>query len=356
MDIITLSVIILIAYIIAVWLCFKYIKRLNQNFSEKRVKINKNNNLFLIKYQPENEGRTDILRRMYLLMFSLNEDGRSTNNCIVFDYSMSYPRVFNTSAPMLAKLVDALTQFMLINIKNSTIVVKFLLINYQHKQIKFNISVWSEKNFLKRNNGIESIRSSINQKSKIYLNIAENIAHENGSYIRFETENGLKISTDVGLEIADTKNRAVEQLQVKHLNEFKILIADPNKYAFETLKNTLLHLGFDVKPTNDWHSAKRHIQDMMFVPNVVFISDTLLNDIDFGEVEEQLLHKSISIVIIHQGNICKNNDSRIYIQYMSQPFLHESLISILNNCHQYRQNLGGGTAHARIKNGKFRQF
>ncbi|MGP1484567.1 MAG: hypothetical protein ACTTJC_00460 [Campylobacter sp.] len=342
MNLIFLVLSLIILYIAIVWLWFKYSKRLNQKFIETRVKLNKHSKLFVVKYQPESEISTDILRRMYLLMISLNEDARKTGNCVVFDYPVNYPRNFYTSSTILSKLVDTMSQFMLINIKNSTVIVKFLLINYQHRQARFNISVWTQTNFLKQTGNIEAIRTSLNPKSRIHLNIAEHIAHENNSYLRFETQDGLKISTDIKLNIADVKNTVVRQLDIKNPAKFHILIADDNKYSFQMLRNNLLYLGFDVKPTSDWQSAKRHIEDMMFVPNVIFISDTLLNEVNFDKLESHILYKNIAIVIIRKHGTKNVKDAKIYAQYITQPFLHETLINILNNCKKHCQNGGGG--------------
>ena len=136
MDLIIYIIIGIIGYVITLWLIFKYSKWANKNFTDKRMKVNKHIKLTTLKYDPSKTKNVDILRQIYLLTLSLNEDGRRTNNCIILDYPNNYPRIFNIYAPMLISLIDSLTQIILLNIKNSTVIIKFLLINYHETDMK----------------------------------------------------------------------------------------------------------------------------------------------------------------------------------------------------------------------------
>ena len=342
MDLIIYIIIGIIGYVITLWLIFKYSKWANKNFTDKRMKVNKNIKLTTLKYGPSKTKNIDILRQIYLLTLSLNEDGRRTNNCIILDYPNNYPRIFNIYAPMLISLIDSLTQIILLNIKNSTVIIKFLLINYHETHIKFNISVWSDKNFLRHENSINKIYTSLNQKSRTYLNIAQKIAFENDSYIRFESGKELKISTDIRLDIADQKRNINKQFLIKNPHKMQVLIADENKYAVELLSLYLKNLGIIAKPTSDWNSAKRHIEDLIFKPNIIFISDNLLQDIDLNEIAIHILQKSICIVIIQRKGLKQIQNNAIFTQYLTQPFLPEILVKILNNCNKYQNSGGGG--------------
>ena len=342
MNFFALIAVFITLYVVLIWIYFKYSKKLNKNFLQRRIKIEKPNEKRKTHYISKPE-QVDILRYMHLLATSLNEDGKNTENCVLLDYPLNYPRIFNTDPLRLTKLIDAMTQFFLVNNRKSAIVVKFLLANYQQKYVKFSISVWSNKNFLRQNAGANII-ASLNKKSRTFLNKAQEIAASNGSKIEFDSKKGLKISTSVRLEISDIKNNLVDQLTVKNPSEFSILIADENPLSFNILRNYLLYMGFDVKPTSSWSSAKRHIEDMIFKPSLIFISDKLSDEVNLAQVQDYLLEKDVCVVIIQKNRNENIGSDRVYIQRLIQPYLPEMLVRVLNNCDNYRKSKKQTTA------------
>ena len=103
-------------------------------------------------------------------------------------------------------------------------------------------------------------------------------------------------------------------------------------------------MGFDVKPTSSWSSAKRHIEDMIFKPSLIFISDKLSDEVNLAQVQDYLLEKDVCVVIIQKNRNENIGSDRVYIQRLIQPYLPEMLVRVLNNCDNYRKSKKQTTA------------
>lgn len=338
MNISYLFVILFLIYMLILVMYVLYSKSFNTKFNEQRIKLAKKTNKYFLDYKKKPYEQTDLVSYMFFLTSSLNEDAKKSKNYLLLDYNISYPRVFKTDASHIIKLTDALAQIMLLNLSNSTIIIKFLLSSYKKNQIKFTISVWANKNFAKECKKVENIHICMSEKSREFYRFAKKLASQNDSEIRFdfETQESIKISTDITLELSETKVDILKKLKIRMDNKFTALIAESNPYAFSILKNDLEFMGIDVKPTSDWDIIKRHVEDTIFSPNIIFVQAKLLKSVDIEEIKPSLVEKNIPLVIIQNDDRCIKIDPKIYVEYLTQPYTSDALISILNNTHEYR--------------------
>ncbi|MDO5045956.1 hypothetical protein [Campylobacter sp.] len=330
-------VVLLFVYILILGLYFLYSKNFNNKFTDKRIKIKQKTGKYFLQIDKKSPEQTDLISQMFFLISSLNEDAKINKNYLIFDYNMSYPRIFNTDASNIIRLTDALAQIMLLNLSNSTIIIKFLLSSYHKDQVKFTLSVWANKNFAKDCKKYEMLHVNMSKKSRKFMRFAKNLAAQNDSDIKFDLDSpdSLKVSTDIVLQLCATKVDILKEIKLKKTKNFSALIAEDNLYAFNILKKDLEFIGIDVKPSYDWEIIKRHIEDTIFNPDIVFIQSSMLRFINIDEIQNSLIEKNIPLVIIKNDSDFIAIDSKIYAQYLPQPYTADTLINILNNAHEY---------------------
>ncbi|MFL1706423.1 hypothetical protein ACHJH3_05405 [Campylobacter sp. MOP7] len=182
------------------------------------------------------------------------------------------------------------------------------------------------------------IHVKMNKESRKFLNLARKLAVQNRSDIKFDfdTANSIKISTNITMQLSDTKSNTLDNVKINKNNNIKALIAENNSHAFKILKKDLELIGVEVKPSGDWRIIKRHIEDVIFNPDIVFIQSAIINTAAFKEIESFFVDKNIAMVIIKNNKYQYKLDSKIYIQYLPQPYTPDVLINILNNIQNYR--------------------
>ncbi|QCD52896.1 hypothetical protein [Campylobacter sp. RM16192] len=332
--------IILFLYLMLLVAYYVHSKKLNEKFTNKRVRLLRKSPEFLHTNTRKKIAQTDIFDSMFFLMNSLNEDSKKNNNTVLLDYNMNYPKTFNADFSDLVKLTDALTQIMLLNLSNSTIIIKFLLSNYSKKHINFTISVWADNSFYTDTINKNMIHTTMTPISRKFFRLAEEIANKNDSAVSFQYESKgyIKVSANISFELSTSKNNILKELKVEDPKNFTVLIAEKNKYAFDILKNELEFIGIDVKPTSNLEIIKRHIEDNIFKPDIVFVQADIIKDINITEIENALINKKICLVIIKNNHDEFEINPNIYVQYMSQPYTPNILMCIINNAYKYYSN------------------
>ena len=94
-----------------------------------------------------------------------------------------------------------------------------------------------------------------------------------------------------------------------------------------------------MKPSNEWSIVKRHIEDMIFRPNVVFIEESLLREID-GALSTLLIEKKIALVVLKTTNAAVNLNPKIRVWTLIQPYLSDTLVRILNEAYEFEMQNG----------------
>ena len=89
-----------------------------------------------------------------------------------------------------------------------------------------------------------------------------------------------------------------------------------------------------MKPSNEWSIVKRHIEDMIFRPNVVFIEESLLREID-DALSTLLIEKKIALVVLKTTNAAVNLNPKIRVWTLDQPYLSDTLVRILNEAYEF---------------------
>lgn len=280
--------------------------------------------------------KVDIAGGLLFLVSSLNEDAQKKGNYVLLDYDIAYPRLFYADIATLTKLIDSIAQIFLLNVSNSTVTIKFLLSNYYKSNIRFAISVHCDRAFFTYKN---TPRININAKSRKFYEIAKTIAKQNNSSIRFEFDHGVRICTYISLHICDDKIDLIKSLKIKNPKKISALVAEPNLYAFNILKKDLEFIGIDVKPSGDWSIIKRHIEDMIFHPNIVFIKESLLSEINDALVAI-LIEKKIALVVLKTTNSAVNLNPKIRVWTLDQPYLSDTLVHILNEAYEFETQNG----------------
>lgn len=275
--------------------------------------------------------KVDIAGGLLFLVSSLNEDAQKKGNYVLLDYDIAYPRLFYADIAALAKLIDAMAQIFLLNVSNSTVTIKFLLSNYYKSNIRFAISVHCDRDFFTSKS---TPRVNMNTQSRKYYETAVALAEQNGSTIRFEFDHGVRISTEISLRLCDDKLDLMQSFKIKNPKNFSALVAEPNPYSFNIIKKDLEFIGIDVKPSNEWSIVKRHIEDMIFRPNVVFIEESLLREID-DALSTLLIEKKIALVVLKTTNAAVNLNPKIRVWTLDQPYLSDTLVRILNEAYEF---------------------
>lgn len=330
--------IILFLYLMLLVAYYIHSKNLNEKFTNKRVRLLRKNPEFQSGNTRRKIAQMDILESMFFLMNSLNEDSKKNNNTVLLDYNMNYPRTFDADFSNVVKLIDALTQTMLLNLSNSTIIIKFLLSNYSKRQIKFTISVWANNSFYTDSISKSMIHTTMTPKSRKFFRLAQEISNKNGSAVSFQYESKgyLKASADISLDLSDAKTDTLEGLKIEYPKNFTVLIAEKNQYSFDILKKELEFMNIDVKPTSDLNIIKRHIEDNIFRPDMVFMQADIIDDTNLKDIESYLINKKICLVIIKNNHDGLKINPNIYVQYLSQPYTPDTLICIINNAYKHR--------------------
>ena len=135
------------------------------------------------------------------------------------------------------------------------------------------------------------------------------------------------------------KLNLMQSFKIKNPKNFSALIAEPNPHSFNIIKKDLEFIGIDVKPSNEWGIVKRHIEDMIFRHNVVFIEESLLREID-DALSKLLIEKNIALVVLKTTNNPVNLDPKIRVWTLIQPYLSDSLVRILNEAYEFKTQNG----------------
>ena len=179
----------------------------------------------------------------------------------------------------------------------------------------------------------------MNAQSRKFYETAMALAEQNGSSIRFEFDHGVRASTEISLRLCDDKLDLMQSFKIKNPKNFSALVAEPNPHSFNIIKKDLEFIGIDVKPSNEWSIVKRHIEDMIFRPNVVFIEESLLREID-GALSTLLIEKKIALVVLKTTNAAINLNPKIRVWTLVQPYLSDTLVRILNEAYKFETQNG----------------
>ena len=276
--------------------------------------------------------KVDIAGGLLFLVSSLNEDAQKNTNYVLLDYDIAYPRLFYADIAALAKLIDAMAQTFLLNVSNSTVTIKFLLSNYYKNNIKFTLSVYCDHDFFTSKS---TPRVNMNAQSRKYYETAMALAEQNGSSIRFEFDHGARISTEISLRLCDDKLDLMQSFKIKNPKNFSVLVAEPNPYSFNIIKKDLEFIGIDVKPCREWDVVKRHVRDMIFRPDVVFIDESLLQSID-ESLQNDIAEKKIALVVLKNTSAQTSLNPKIRALSLPQPYLPDMLVCVLNEAYEFK--------------------
>ncbi|AQW81528.1 hypothetical protein [Campylobacter pinnipediorum] len=263
----------------------------------------------------------DLVSGLNFLLETLYYDAISTNNKILFDYDLSYPRVFVGEKERLIKTLEYSAKSLLYANTQSQIIISFKLTNYDRNRVFFRITINLNENNQSNN--------TLDKKNIQYLN----------KWIKYSDYeviiNNNKIILDIKLTLGSKRDSFYEFF---HLNshfekskKYHTLVAYENKDGFNILKNQLLSMDINIIQKNDYETFMKHMKDAIYKPNLIFLyQDFLTKKNIFEEIYKIQKIKNFSIIIIcdNENKIDKKitKDSII----LRQPYTYDSLIAILN--------------------------
>ncbi|BCX79670.1 hypothetical protein [Campylobacter sp. 19-13652] len=258
--------------------------------------------------------KTDLLDRISLLLEGLYEDAKQTKNIILFDYALTYPRVFETDVMPIVKACEYLNKYLLFNQSSSRVLFEFRLTNYARDHVVFDINLTSSK----------QIESSYDDK---YLNLAKRQIKLAGIELKL-AENTINMS----IKLATSKEpprQSLPSINQSILKKYHAIISYPDIKGFDILKSQLEHLGINVRPTNDYLSAFEHIINPIYTPNLVFIhKNDILSEQDKKEILKAKKTKGFSVIIICENDVNLKGFDEFFI--LNQPYTYDMLYAIIS--------------------------
>lgn len=257
--------------------------------------------------------KIDLLDRLSLLLEGLYEDAKQTKNIILFDYALTYPRVFQTDVLPIIKSCEYLNKYLLFNQSSSRILFEFKLTNYARDHVVFDINLSSSK----------QIEEGYDDK---YLNLAKRQIKLAGIELKLN-KNGANMSVKL-YTTKEPPKQILPNISQSVIKKYHALISYPDLKGFEILKSQLEYLGVNVRPTNDYLSAFEHIINPIYTPNLVFIhKNDILSEQDKKDILKAKKIKGFNVIIICENDINLNNFDEFLI--LNQPYTYDMLYALI---------------------------
>ncbi|WP_169752248.1 hypothetical protein [Campylobacter mucosalis] len=263
----------------------------------------------------------DLVERLNLLLDALYYDAVESENILLFSYSPAYPRRYVLNADAIIKTLELVSKIYLSSLHRAEILIDFRLTNYDTKQVFFMISFISDK-----------YTTAIDE---YLIKQALQSAKEYDARISID-----KNAITIDIKAIFVKNQPISNINFINsaISSYHALIAYDCKDGFDILSSYLKFMGIKVNPKNDYEIIRRHIEDAIYFPAVIFIHKDILTRP--GEFETLMRYKRVkkySIVAICDGA----SDLPVYMEdeviILKTPFTYDTIVGILNVCY-VRQN------------------
>lgn len=267
----------------------------------------------------------DFVEKLNLLLEALYFDAIDSGNSVVFEYDPSYPRVYAIDAHNIIKSIEYTTKSYLKILKNARVHINFKLTNYNSDTLFFSV-------FFRSNIEIAGTHD------EELLGLAKQHAKDAGSKLIVIDKTTMVLST---YAILDKNSKNNITLKNPKINSYYAVIAYEDNEAFEILRKILKFIGIKTGSRNDYENFKKHINDGIYHPSIVFLHKKYLkNEQNIKDILLSKATKNFSIVIICDD--CDALDERLQneVIVVRQPYTYDSIIAALNLA--YEQKMGGG--------------
>lgn len=279
----------------------------------------------------------DLIERMNFLFNSLQEDIAKQDNNIIFDYDMKFPRTFIADANKVMQIISTLLRITNNNVKNCHILLDFKKINDEPFTFEIEISTTHKIFSEEVSDLIEHILASYEDdpatRSKLMIDLFVSvrfIEKMQGS-IELKNDEISKFICKIPLEVSQTQENVLT-ISDEGIKDYSVLIAENDVKTLSILRKQLEHHNINVKPCFSWEQVLKHINDIFFIPDIVFIQADLLEKLDEEELKLAKERKNfVTIFIINNQNnrhlekLLKEENTEILLK----PYTQDTLFSIM---------------------------
>lgn len=279
----------------------------------------------------------DIIERMNFLFNALQDSIAQHNNNIILDYDMKFPRAFVGDANKIMQIISTLLRIANNYTKNCHIVFEFNKTSDEPFVFEIQISTSHTTFEQETSDLIEHILASYEDdpatRSKIMIDlfISTRFIKKMQGSIELRNDENSTFICKIPLEVAKGDENVLE-ISNEAIKDYSILIAENDVKTLSILRKQLEHYKMNVKPCFSWEQVLKHINDIFFIPDVVFIQADLLEKLDIEELKLAKERKNFVTIFIvnNQSNkfldkLLKEENTEILLK----PYTQDTLFSIL---------------------------
>lgn len=279
----------------------------------------------------------DIIERMNFLFNALQDSIAQHNNNIILDYDMKFPRAFVGDANKIMQIISTLLRIANNYTKNCHIVFEFNKTSDEPFVFEIQISTSHTTFEQETSDLIEHILASYEDdpatRSKIMIDlfISTRFIKKMQGSIELRNDENSTFICKIPLEVAKDDENVLE-ISNEAIKDYSILIAENDVKTLSILRKQLEHYKMNVKPCFSWEQVLKHINDIFFIPDVVFIQADLLEKLDIEELKLAKERKNFVTIFIvnNQSNkfldkLLKEENTEILLK----PYTQDTLFSIL---------------------------
>lgn len=277
----------------------------------------------------------DLLLRLNLLLEGLCQDAQATKNIIIFNYDVSYPRLFKDNPQLLIKACENINKYIMYNSANAKIsddeygneacriLFEFKLTNYSSDYVLFDVVFEPTL----------PITRGFDEK---YLKLANREAKAMGIDLNISQK---RIVLSLKMLTAQQTRQQIPAIASETLKRYHAVVSYPIAKGFEILKAQLEALGINVRPSSDFLSAFKHITDAIYTPNLVFLNsdDLKQHPQTLPQILKAQKTKGFNVIVICHDDDDKQDVDEFF--YLRQPYTYDMLYSIIFLLHS-RTHLG----------------
>jgi len=282
-----------------------------------------------LKQKEIKAGIIDLFELLKLQSEILFEECARFDNTIFVNFSKSLPRIYDNSVSGVLQTVNHICKFFAFEFQKTTISINFSSLRISENKILLHISINSDK-FLSQSR-ILSIKNFLDNKQNfddINLIKAKESAEKIGAFLHFEADNN-KIAIDFSSNLVFYKSNRFGFIKNKY--DYNILICENNANIFDDLTLLFAQMGCAVAPNSTWANIKKHLDDFIYKPDIVFISAEILrNQKDVEYLNNIQKHKKAFFVFILRNKSDFKFMKRINFNAfkLKMPYLYDDIYAL----------------------------
>lgn len=291
---------------------------------------------FLNFPNPQNSlDRVNILNVLKFTKDILFLEAKNGNNTIFFSIDQDMPKILDKRVFELLTIINSLCKFLIFEIQDGFIKVEILGSKNEQNTVFLDINIISDKEISQ--NKMSVIRVLFENQSQCndsFLLQAKSSADELGMNLFFDNY-GFNFGLNLSYFVDETK-------QICENFDFKVLICEENETIFEDLSRKFTKLGCEVKPNLAWHTVQAHIDNFVYIPDIIILDSKILKSPqNIRYLNENWSKKDINFVILEKNtqysNLIQQLDFKIY--KFSMPYFFEDIMALCHVLKNKQENI-----------------